>query len=724
MAKIRPLALVVHGHFYQPPRENPWTDEVPREPGATPFHDWNARIHAECYRANAYARIFQGGDKIKALVNNYDRLTFDFGPTLARWLERHDPHAARRIREGDANQRQRLGQGGGMAQVWAHPITPLLSPRDRQTQIAWGLHDFRLRFGRDAEGIWLPETAVNTATLEALIDAQVRFTILAPEQVAAVRRPGKDWVSVNTNTLDTGRLYRWPHPDGSGRWIALAIFDGPISRDLAFGSASRDAGTFLAAVRKAADRSNVKGQRLVLAASDGELYGHHKKFADLTLAYATHVQAASLGIEVTNLATFLQRQPPTWEAQLHTGPDGEGTAWSCSHGVGRWRRHCGCAMDASRGWSQAWRGPLRAALDHLRDRAADFFAEAGDELFADPWRARNAYGRIVDVNPEQRARHLQSMGRGPLKHGQAQAPRRALALMEMQRSLLLMYASCAWFFDDIAGLESMIGLRRAAHAMDVWRSLGGRPPETAVLDILARAKSNEPALGTGADVFRRASQARVTPARAVARVAFTALASGPTEPHDLQVPGFDVAIVPEASARAGLAGQATVIHRRTGETTTLAFSAQYDGKAGFKCQIGEQRLTLDDLDAEAVQSLRMRALGRLAEQATTRARCQAFLDMAELVESLPDDQTPWLARLFATALINFLENSPPDDTDASAWEVALVLLKRATLQPGGDHARRAQEALWEHLRYVRTSRRRAGKALRALAEQLGFDMSS
>ncbi len=316
------------------------------------------------------------------------------------------------------------------------------------------------------------------------------------------------------------------------------------------------------------------------------------------------------------------------------------------------------------------------------------------------------------------------MGRGPLKHGQTDASRRALGLMEMQRSLLLMYASCAWFFDDIAGLESMIGLRRAAHAMDVWRSLGGRPPETAVLDILARAKSNEPALGTGADIFRRARQARVTPACAVARVAFTALASGPTEPHDLQVPGFDVAIVPEASALAGLSGHATVIQRRTGETTTLAFSAQYDGKAGFKCQIGEQRLTLDDLDAEAVHSLRMRALGRMAEQATTRARCQAFLDMAELVESLPEDQTPWLARLFAIALINFLENSPCDDTDASTWEVALVLLKRATLQPGGEHARRAQEALWEHLRHLRTSRRRPGKALRALAEQLGFDMSA
>jgi hypothetical protein len=270
----------------------------------------------------------------------------------------------------------------------------------------------------------------------------------------------------------------------------------------------------------------------------------------------------------------------------------------------------------------------------------------------------------------------------------------------------------------------MIGMRRAAHAMDVWRGLGGRPPESAFLDILARGKSNQPDLGTGADVFRRASQARVTPACAVARVAFTALASGPAERHDLQVPGFDVAMVRESSAPAELAGQATVKNRRTGETTALAFSAKHDGKAGFKCQIGEQRLTLADLDAEAVQSLRMRAMVRLAERATTVAKCQALLDMADLLEPLPADEAASLARLFATALINFLENSPPDATDAPAWEVALVLLKRAALQPADEHAHRAQEALWGHLRYARANRRRPGKALRALAEQLGFDMSA
>jgi len=725
MAKLRPVSLVVHGHFYQPPRENPWTDEVPREPGAAPFHDWNARIHAECYRANAYARIFHGVNKIKALVNNYDRLTFDFGPTLARWIERHDGHAAGRIREGDAGQGQRLGKGGGMAQVWGHPITPLLSPRDCRTQIAWGLQDFRNRFGRDSEGIWLPETAANTSTLEALIDAGIRFTILAPEQIAEVRRPGKEWLPVNSSTVETHRLYRWLHPDGSGRFLTLAIFDGPVSRNLAFGAASRDAESFLAAVHQSAERANGDGRRLVLAASDGELYGHHKKFADLTLAYATQVAAAAAGIEVTNLAAFVERHPPTWEARLQPGPNGEGTAWSCSHGVGRWRRHCGCAMDANRGWSQAWRGPLRDALDLLRDRAAHFFSEMGEPLFADPWQARDAYGAVVDAPPEERLHHLQAMGRGPLKHNQAHAAQRALGLMEMQRSLLLMYASCGWYFDDIAGLESVIDLRRAAHAIDVWRDLGGRPPENEFLDVLANGKSNQAALGTGADVFRRACRARVTATRAVAAAAFVELLSHPRTPRQMQVPGYEIAIVPDghAGGESGLAGQATVVHRRTGATTQLGFSARHDGQAGFECQIGDERLTLADIDEETAHTLRLGILSRLAEQATTTVACCTLLDVADLLSPRSDEQAASLASLFATALIKFLETLQPGATDAATWEVVSLLVERAGLRTGDEHARRAQEAVWEHLSSFQASRRRPPKALRALAERLGFDLS-
>jgi hypothetical protein len=296
--------------------------------------------------------------------------------------------------------------------------------------------------------------------------------------------------------------------------------------------------------------------------------------------------------------------------------------------------------------------------------------------------------------------------------------------MEMQRSLLLMYASCGWFFDDIAGVESVIVLRRAAHAMDCCRALGSRPPERAFLDILAQAKSKQPTLGTGADVFRRACQTRVTPARAVARAAFAALVSGPAAPRE--VPGFDIAIVPPPSvlAKPTLSGQATVVHRRTGETVRLAFSAQHDGRAGFKCKVGNERLTLADLDPDAALAVRVAALPGLAEQATTTAGAQALLDTADLVDPLPDDEAASLGRLFAIALTKLLENSQPGSTDEAAWEVALLLVQRAALQPDGESAHRAQEALWEHLATFRASRRRPPKALRTLAERLGFDMTT
>ena len=261
MKKRPPIALVVHGHFYQPPRENPWTDEVPREPSAAPFTNWNARIHAECYRANAYARIYGPKQHVASIVNNYAGMSFDVGPTLARWLARHDDQVMRRMRQGDADQQTRLAAGGAMAQVWGHPITPLLSPHDLRTQILWGQIDFQLRFGHPAAGMWLPETAANDATLAALIDAGVRFTILAPEQIEAVRPADEDWQTVTSDSVDTGRAYRFVHPDGSGRTIALAIFDGPLSRDLAFGNATRDASSFLEAMRRSAERSKVVGKR-------------------------------------------------------------------------------------------------------------------------------------------------------------------------------------------------------------------------------------------------------------------------------------------------------------------------------------------------------------------------------------------------------------------------------------------------------------------------------
>ena len=489
--------------------------------------------------------------RIESIVNNYARLSYNFGPTLARWIERNDPRTHARLAAADAEQQGRLGCGGGMAQAYAHPIVPLCSPADRRTQLSWGLADFRRRFGRPAEGLWLPETAANAATLAELIELGVRYTIVAPEQVAAVRAPGEDeWSSVDRDTVDTGRAYRWMHPDGSGRFLSVAVFDGPMSRGVAFGDVTRDAASFLGMARESAARSRVSQPPLVLCASDGELYGHHKKFADLTLAFSNFVEGPRQGIEPTNLGAYLAAYPATWEMELAEGPDGKGTSWSCHHGVGRWWRDCGCTMvPTDNGWNHRWRTPLRQAMDRLQVAAADFYEDAAAGLLIDPWGARDAYGEVVDAPVAARDALLAEFATPELSAGGEAARARARLLLEMQRATLLMYASCGWYFDDIAGLEASLILRFAAHAADLMNAAGGAAPVDDVLDLLAGAKSNQPGGETGADVFRRGAADRVTPRRAVAAVAMALGAAPVTSGVGRLTPGYEVEIL----SRVGIA---------------------------------------------------------------------------------------------------------------------------------------------------------------------------
>ncbi|HEX4405372.1 MAG TPA: DUF3536 domain-containing protein, partial [Polyangia bacterium] len=630
-----PISLVVHGHFYQPPRENPWTDEMSREPSAAPYHDWNARIHAESYRANAFARIHDGAGHIAAIVNNYARLSFNFGPTLARWVGRHDPEVGARLRAADGEQHVRLGKGGAIAQAYAHPIVPLLSAADRRTQLLWGLSDFERRFGRAADGLWLPETAVSPATLETLIELGVTFTILAPEQIVGVRTPGeKVFTKVDRDTVDTGRAYYWSHGDGSGRRIAIGVFDGPISRAVAFGEESGSSGALLKSVEASAERSRAAGTRLVLCASDGELWGHHKKFADLTLAYATHSEAARRGIEVTNLAAYLERNAPTWELELAAGPGGEGTAWSCAHGLGRWQRDCGCNFGTAAGWTQKWRGPLRHALDLVRDAAASFYEDAASELLVDPWGARDAYGEVVDASIEERDAALAAFGTPALAAGGAAARDRARLLLELQRATILMYASCGWFFDDIAGLEGSLVIRMAAHALDLMEQAGGKPPTRDVLAALAEGKSNRAEDGTGADVFARVTGDRVTPARAMGRAALSALVTGGAP----EAPGYAVAFERRASAPHTLAGRAEARNRRTGRLDEAEVFARAGARGAFDVRVDGALMTLAALGDDARSAIVMEALPTLVEE-------HGDLEVARLIRVAardvpPDRETP------------------------------------------------------------------------------------
>lgn len=470
------IDLVFHGHFYQPPRENPWTDELPREASASPAHDWNERVNAESYRPNAFARIVDEQGRIDGIINNYELISFNFGPTLLRWMERADPLTLARIQDADRRSAMaRGGHGNALAQAYNHIILPLANARDRATQLRWGLAEFEYRFARRAEAMWLPETAANDAVLAELIEHGMRYAILAPAQAALVRRIGDrgEWQRVPGGSVEPGRPYRWLHPDGSGRSLALFFYDGPLARSVAFGDALRDSRMFFDACLAAARRGDGT-HPVVHVAVDGETAGHHHPWGDRALAYALAREAAGRGFHVTNYGELLERTPLQWDVQIDPGERGEGTAWSCAHGVGRWMRDCGCHMGQREGWNQAWRGPLRAAFDLLRDAASAYFEDEGGRSWRDPWAARDAYIQVL-LRPDAQSRGALLREHARVSAGGESAVR-ALRMLEMQYQLLLMYTSCGWFFDDVGGLEAVQVMRYAGRAMDLWQQLGGAPP--------------------------------------------------------------------------------------------------------------------------------------------------------------------------------------------------------------------------------------------------------
>jgi alpha-amylase/alpha-mannosidase (GH57 family) len=475
-------ALIIHGHFYQPPRENPWTGEIEVQPDAAPYHDWNERIHDECYAPNA-------------AVNNYARISFNFGPTLLSWLEQHHPETYRHILAADKESiAKRGGHGNAIAQAYGHAILPLCNERDRLTQVVWGVADFRFRFGREPEALWLPETAANDATLALLIEQELRYVILAPEQAKRIRS-GSEWLDVSGGKVESTRPYRFEHPDGSGRSIAVFFYDGPLARAIAFEKALTSSRGLVEQFLRVAQRGD-----LVNVATDGETYGHHFKFGELGLAHALGVDAKQAGFWITNYGEYLDRNPPESVVEIDNGPQGEGSSWSCAHGVSRWTRDCGCHTGGEAGWNQSWREPLRVALNFLRDDAAVKFESSGGDLLRDPWAARNDYIAVLLDPSEAREDFL---AKHALRTLDDAAQERVFKLLEMQRSALLMFTSCGWFFADLAGIETIQVLRYAARVLDLQNQLGFNVPRKRFLELLANAKSNRPDKGNGAEIFAR-----------------------------------------------------------------------------------------------------------------------------------------------------------------------------------------------------------------------------
>ncbi|HET7439778.1 MAG TPA: DUF3536 domain-containing protein [Terriglobales bacterium] len=487
--------LCVHGHFYQPPRENPSLESVELQESAYPYHDWNERITAECYAPNAAARILDAEGRILSIENNYSKISFNFGPTLLSWLQEDSPRVYRSILEGDRESSRRYsGHGSALAQAYNHMILPLANQRDRITQVLWGIRDFQHRFGRAPEGMWLPETAVDLETLQILANAGIKFTILAPRQASRVRRiGGRSWKDVSGDRIDPTRAYQVRLP--SRQKMVAFFYDGPISRAVAFEGLLNNGEAF--AQRLLSGFSDQRDwPQLMHIATDGESYGHHHKYGEMALAYALHHIEQNQLAKLTNYGEYLEKNPPTHEVEIF-----ENSSWSCVHGVERWKSDCGCNSGGHDGWNQQWRAPLRAALDWLRDTLIPKYEEKARTLLKDPWLARDAYiDVILDRSDESLSRFFQQHANHELNDAEKTT---ALKLLEIQRHALLMYTSCGWFFDELSGIETVQVIQYAGRAVHLADELFEGSVEPAFLEKLALAKSNIPEHRDGALIYEK-----------------------------------------------------------------------------------------------------------------------------------------------------------------------------------------------------------------------------
>ncbi|MFH1490305.1 MAG: DUF3536 domain-containing protein [Pseudomonadota bacterium] len=487
--------ICIHGHFYQPPRENPWLETIELQDSAYPYHDWNTRITAECYAPTAKSRILDDRERIVRMVNNYSRISFNFGPTLLAWMEKNTRDVYEAIITADRESRELFsGHGSALAQGYNHIILPLANTRDKTTQAVWGIEDFKSRFSRDPEGMWLPETAVDLESLELMAGLGIRFTVLSPFQAVRVKPMGKTaWQDVSEGKIDSTMPYTLHLP--SGRTIAVFFYNGDISRAVAFEKLLSSGDIFS---RRLVGGFSDAGERprLVHIATDGESYGHHHRFGDMALAYALDVIESKQLAQLTNYGEYLEKFPPTHEVEIL-----EDTSWSCAHGIERWRSDCGCRTGSNPTWHQEWREPLRRALDRLRDEITPHFEDTGRGIFRDPWEARNHYIGVIGGRTGEGVD--QFFGAHTVRRPEPQERVRALKLMELQRHAMLMYTSCGWFFDDLAGIETVQILQYAGRAIQLAGDLFGRDFEAGFLEILEQARSNDPKKGDGRQIYEQ-----------------------------------------------------------------------------------------------------------------------------------------------------------------------------------------------------------------------------
>ena len=574
--------ICIHGHFYQPPRENPWLEAIEVQDSAYPYHDWNERITAECYATNAKSRILDERNRIIQIINNYAKISFNFGPNLLAWLEEKAPDVYDAILEADQEgQKVFSGHGSALAQAYNHMILPLANRQDKYTQVLWGLRDFEHRFGRKPEGMWLPETAVDLETLDVMAEHEIRFTILAPHQAHRVRRIGDErWKEVVGAKIDPTMAYILNLP--SGRSIVLFFYDGHISRAVAFEGLLKSGESFVQRLVGGFSEKRTWPQ-IVHIATDGETYGHHHRFGDMALAFAIQSIESKNLARLTNYGEYLEKCPPTHEVEIF-----ENTSWSCSHGVERWRSDCGCNSGRHPDWYQAWRAPLRGALDWLRDSLAPQYETGARQFLKDPWGARDDYIQIIlDRSPENVEDFLKEHATRML-HEEEKVT--VLKLLELQRHTMLMYTSCGWFFDELSGIETVQVIQYAGRAIQLAQEVYGDALESRFLELLSDAKSNIKKQSDGGQIYEKlVKPAMVSLKKVAAHYAMSSLFDEYTQ----RTPIYCYTVDQEdyQSSEAGRAklvlGRAMVISEIIRESAHLCFGVLHLGDHNLDCSIGD-----------------------------------------------------------------------------------------------------------------------------------------
>ena len=584
MADKQDIFLTIHGHFYQPPRENPWLEAIELQDSALPFHDWNERINKECYNPNSVSKIVDSRNRILDVVNNYEYMSFNFGPTLLSWMEKYAPHTYERIIKADMESRaEHKGHGNALAQVYNHIIMPLANEHDKETQIKWGIYDFEYRFGRKPEGIWLAETAVDDDTLRVCEANDIKFVVLSPYQAQKIKKEGdKEWQDVSWGNIDPARSYRYYIKSAPDKYIDLFFYDGAISRSVAFDELLTDGNKFIKRLKDGVSDLRDYPQ-LINIATDGESYGHHTKFGDMALAYVLKIKAEEEGFKITNYAEYLSEYKSDYEVDIK-----QASSWSCFHGVGRWQEDCGCSTGGHPGWNQKWRKPLRNALNYLRDELAKIFEKEGSKYFDDVWYVRNNYIQVILDRSGINLEHFQNeYFKKNLSDNDKVC---AMELLEIQRQALLMFTSCGWFFSEISGIETVQIMKYAARAIQLATKFTNKNLEEKFLEILSEAKSNISEYGSGKDIFEKFVRPSVVSLKQIACLwAISSIYQDFEDEEDIycyRVYRKDYQKIHKGSSTF-IVGHIEVLSRITLQKSNLAFALIQYADGDFHCSLSE-----------------------------------------------------------------------------------------------------------------------------------------